>query len=65
MPEHRFPPPWSVDEADPELARHRVQPKCVVEFAIGQQSGSGGHHCAVGLISESRDTQRRSDDLQR
>jgi hypothetical protein len=31
------------------LARHRAQPKCVVEFAIGQQSGIGGHHRAAKL----------------
>ena len=31
------------------LARHRAQPKCVVEFAIGQQSGIGGHRRAAKL----------------
>ncbi len=32
MPEHRFPPPWSVDEADPELDR-----RCfIVRNANGQ-----------------------------
>jgi hypothetical protein len=31
------------------LARHRAQPECVVEFAIGQQSGIGGHHRAAKL----------------
>jgi putative heme degradation protein len=32
MPEHRFPPPWSVDEADPKLDR-----RCfIVRDANGQ-----------------------------
>ena len=31
------------------LARHRAQPECVVEFAIGQQSGIGGDHGAAKL----------------
>jgi hypothetical protein len=26
MPEHRFPPPWPVDEADPELDRRGSRP---------------------------------------
>ena len=32
-----------------QLARHRGQPECVVEFAIGQQSRIGGDHGAAKL----------------
>ena len=31
------------------LARHRAQTECVVEFAVGQQSGIGGDHGAAKL----------------
>jgi hypothetical protein len=59
MPEHRFPPPWTVDEADPELDR-----RCfIVRDANGQAlacvyfEGELEHHSAAKLLT--RDEARR------
>ena len=59
MPEHRFPPPWSVDEADPELDR-----RCfIVRDANGQAlayvyfEGELDRRSAVHLLT--RDEARR------
>jgi hypothetical protein len=45
-PSRRPTPSW-IGEG---LARHRAQPKCVVEFAIGQQSGIGGFQCPLAAL---------------
>jgi hypothetical protein len=47
----------------PNITGHRGQAECVVEFAIGQQSGIGSHHRAAKLkIKRRSKSSRRASD---